>query len=597
MSTIAEQQRASRLANRRHLARVMCFLLVAAVACGGGGAVLSPADAPRVALDSIAASPASVQLPAGDSTTIVVAAFDDQRNPLTSVTTTFSSSDAAVVFVSPNGVARAVGAGAAIISVKATAGTISRTVFVPVSVLPSGSGAGSGGGAGSGARIVTTSGVSFVPSSITISAGESVEWRFAGATHNVTFGALKPAGGNIPDTQPGNAVSRTFATPGTYDYQCTWHSGMTGRVIVAGATAPSYTTLAVTPQTPSIDLGARVTIAATALDQFGNPMTGLGVATFATSNAAIATVDAQGSVTGVAGGTATITASLTRGSITHTASATVTVVAPQANTATVETPSLPFSPQSVTIGVGGSVTWRFGGSTHNVTFGALKPTGGNISDTSPGNAVSRTFTTAGTYDYQCTRHNGMTGRVVVQATDPGPGAGTGTLASVSATPASVVLAPNGTARIVVTPRDASGAPLTLAATPTFVSSDTRVATVSGGLVTAVAAGEATITVSITSDGVTRTTTVAITVAAPAATIGTSASQFTPQEVTVRAGQTVLFQFSGASHNVTFKELRPTEGNIPDSAPGTSATRTFSATGDYDFYCTWHSGMKGRIRVQ
>jgi plastocyanin len=370
-------------------------------------------------------------------------------------------------------------------------------------------------------------------------------------------------------------------------------------VIVAGATAPSYTTLAVTPQTPSIDVGARVTLAVTALDQFGNPMTGLGVATFATSNAAIATVDAKGAVTGVAGGTATITASLTIGSVTHTASATVTVVAPQANAATVETPSLTFSPQSVTIGVGGTVTWRFGGSTHNVTFGALKPTGGNIPDTSPGNAVSRAFTTAGTYDYQCTRHNGMTGRVVVQAADPGtgPGAGTGTLASVSATPASVVLAPNGTARIVVTPRDASGAPLALAATPTFVSSDTRVATVSGGVVTAVATGEATITVSITSDGVTRTTTVAITVAAPAATIGTSASQFTPQEVSVRVGQTVLFQFSGASHNVTFKDLRPAEGNIPDSAPGTSATRTFSAAGDYDFYCTWHSGMKGRIRVQ
>jgi plastocyanin len=370
-------------------------------------------------------------------------------------------------------------------------------------------------------------------------------------------------------------------------------------VIVSGATPSSYTTLIVTPQTPSIDVGGHVTIATSALDQFGNPMTGLGVATFVTSNAAIATVDAQGVVTGVAGGIATITASLTSGSVTHTASATVTVVAPQANTATVETPSLTFSPQSVTIGVGGTVTWRFSGSTHNVTFGALKPTGGNIPDTSPGNAVSRTFTTAGTYDFECTRHNGMTGRVIVQPGDPGTGtgAGNGAPASIDVTPATVVLAPNGTARLTVTPRDASGAPLARVATPTFVSSDTRIVTVNEGLVTAVAVGEATITVSLTSGAVTRTTTVTITVAAPAAAISTSASQFTPQEVSIRSGQTVLFQFSGATHNVTFKDLRPTEGNVPNSAPGTNATRTFSAPGDYDFYCTWHSGMKGRIRVQ
>ena len=86
---------------------------------------------------------------------------------------------------------------------------------------------------------------------------------------------------------------------------------------------------------------------------------------------------------------------------------------PSGSTATVSTPGSSFSPPSVTIAAGGTVSWNIAGATHNVTFGALAPPGGNIPDTR-GATVSRSFPSAGTYDYQCTRHDGMTGRVVVQ---------------------------------------------------------------------------------------------------------------------------------------------------------------------------------------
>jgi plastocyanin len=59
------------------------------------------------------------------------------------------------------------------------------------------------------------------------------------------------------------------------------------------------------------------------------------------------------------------------------------------------------------------VTWNISGATHNVTFNGAAPTGGNIPDTRSG-SVARTFPTAGTFGYQCTRHGGMTGQVVVQ---------------------------------------------------------------------------------------------------------------------------------------------------------------------------------------
>jgi plastocyanin len=80
--------------------------------------------------------------------------------------------------------------------------------------------------------VVTTAGTSFSPATITVTPGSVVTWRISGATHNVTFGAAKPTGGDIPDIAAGGQADRSFGTAGTYDYQCTRHSGMTGRVVV-----------------------------------------------------------------------------------------------------------------------------------------------------------------------------------------------------------------------------------------------------------------------------------------------------------------------------------------------------------------------------
>ena len=81
------------------------------------------------------------------------------------------------------------------------------------------------------------------------------------------------------------------------------------------------------------------------------------------------------------------------------------------------------------------------------------------------------------------------------------------------------------------------------------------------------------------------------------TIATPDHTFSPDYLAVSPGTTVSWTFSGATHNVTFKELAPTGGNIPDTAPGTTVSRTFQAVGDYDYQCTIHQGMKGRIRVR
>jgi plastocyanin len=71
-----------------------------------------------------------------------------------------------------------------------------------------------------------------------------------------------------------------------------------------------------------------------------------------------------------------------------------------------------FTPPRVDLLRNGVVTWSFGGLTHNVTFTSGSGPG-NIGDTANAQ-VARTFPNAGTFDYRCTIHPGMSGRIVVQ---------------------------------------------------------------------------------------------------------------------------------------------------------------------------------------
>ena len=69
-----------------------------------------------------------------------------------------------------------------------------------------------------------------------------------------------------------------------------------------------------------------------------------------------------------------------------------------------------FSPASLTVKVGDSVTWKNDDSTaHTVAFAAFDS--GSIA---PGASYSHKFDSAGTFDYKCSIHPSMTGTVIVQ---------------------------------------------------------------------------------------------------------------------------------------------------------------------------------------
>jgi plastocyanin len=81
---------------------------------------------------------------------------------------------------------------------------------------------------------------------------------------------------------------------------------------------------------------------------------------------------------------------------------------------TVVLKDISFSPRSLTVSRGTTVTFAFrdAGTTHNVTStagGRFKPIGNRSSG-----SVRRTFRRAGAYRYACTLHPGMTGRITVR---------------------------------------------------------------------------------------------------------------------------------------------------------------------------------------
>jgi len=83
------------------------------------------------------------------------------------------------------------------------------------------------------ASVAATTNDAFEPNAVSILAGKSVRWTFS-KSHNVTFAAGAGAPDNVPTTASGG-VLRTFTTPGTYNYRCTLHAGMTGTVVVQAA--------------------------------------------------------------------------------------------------------------------------------------------------------------------------------------------------------------------------------------------------------------------------------------------------------------------------------------------------------------------------
>jgi YVTN family beta-propeller protein len=78
---------------------------------------------------------------------------------------------------------------------------------------------------------VSIAGFAFNPQSVTIKVGDSITWsNDDGPAHTVTF---KDGSEGAKSLSPGQTFTRVFDRPGSYEYFCSFHPYMTGRVIVS----------------------------------------------------------------------------------------------------------------------------------------------------------------------------------------------------------------------------------------------------------------------------------------------------------------------------------------------------------------------------
>ena len=367
-----------------------------------GGADGPEGVGPSLVFTSVSLTPAAPTIVVGATQQLTATAQDQNGGTMSGATFTYQSSDLSKATVSTAGVVTGVAAGTARVTASGTIGTVTKTAFVDVTVTAP-------------APVFTS--VTISPASPTVTVGLTQQLTAVAKDQNgadMTGATFTYQSSDQSKATATNAGVVTGVAAGTARITATGTIGTVSKTafvdVTVVAQAPVFTSVSISPASPTVATGGTQQLTATAKDQNGANMSGA-TFTYESSDQTKATVTNAGVVTGVAAGTARITATGTVGTVTKTAFVDVTVT-PSAGAAVTATLGSTFDPQTVTISRGGSVTWTFA-ALHNVTFGGTTGAPQNIPDQATGSA-QRQFNTAGTFNYQCTLHAGMQGSVIVQ---------------------------------------------------------------------------------------------------------------------------------------------------------------------------------------
>ena len=291
------------------------FLLIVPVltVCSAGGTTTEPTPTPGPVVTTVSVTPPTASLAVGATTALSATVKDEQGNVMQGQSVAWSTDNGSAATVGANGMVTGVAAGTATITATSAGKSGTSTVTVSASPPPP--------------PVVTT--VTVSPGTASVNVGSTV-----------TLGAtVKDGQGNVMTGQTvtwtsGNQGTATVNSSGvvtgvaagtvTITATCAGKSGSaTVTVTAPPPPAPVVTTVTVSPQAPSIVAGATVTLSAVVKDQNGNVMSGQTV-TWSSNNQSVATVNASGVVSGVAAGSASVTATCQ----TKSGSSTVTVTAP-----------------------------------------------------------------------------------------------------------------------------------------------------------------------------------------------------------------------------------------------------------------------------
>jgi peptidoglycan/xylan/chitin deacetylase (PgdA/CDA1 family)/uncharacterized protein YjdB len=308
------------------------LVLIAALllaGCGGGGAgVVGRSSSTVPELAAISVSPKTASVVVGGTVQYEAVVNDQNGDVMPGVVVTFSSSGGATV--DGNGLATATAPGKATIT--ASANGKSTSVSLTVKAAP--------------ASAVLTQ-ISVSPSTASIQVGQQQSYtavgydQFNNAMSGITFSwasdgsnAIAMLNGNVATGVAAGMVHITASASGISSAPAS---------LTVLPPPPALTAIVVTPSNPSILIGGTQQFTAVGFDQTGAIMSGIAFS-WSSSNQGVAAVGTGGVATGIAEGTAQITASAQG---VHSNSAAVTVSKP----ASVLT-SIQVSPPSASIQAG-----------------------------------------------------------------------------------------------------------------------------------------------------------------------------------------------------------------------------------------------------
>jgi uncharacterized protein YjdB len=493
---------------------------------------------------SIALTPRADTLQPGQTVQIVATPKDGSGNNLTGRVVTWSSGNPTAATVSSSGLVTGVAAGLSTIT--ATSEGVNSTADITVLVIPVAS-------------------VQVAPALDTLLLGAQVQLvatpRDAASNpltgRVVTWSTLNAA---VATVSSGGNV--TAVTAGTTTITAT-SEGQSGSATVVAIPAP-VATVTVTPASPSVQVGATTQLTATTRAANGTVLTGR-VVTWGSGNTAAATVSGTGLVSGVAVGSAVITATSegkngsVTASVTNSPPTLVRVI---------------LAPDTTTVVVGKTKQFTTTGKYSDSSTAPVTPTYSATGGTISSSGLYTAGQTGGPFRAIAT-NAGKADTSAINVARP-------SVNSVVVTPNPDTIAVGKTAQLTATPKDSTGAALT-GRVVTWASGNTAVATVSSsGVVTAVAAGPAVITATCeTVNG----TTNAFSVVVLAATVQVSPATSTVHQGTTGTLTATARDKNGAvlsGHPTTWTSLDPTVATVNASGVVTGVklgTTTMRATVD------------------
>lgn len=211
--------------------------------------------------------------------------------------------------------------------------------------------------------------------------------------------------GIVTGVAPGTATIRATSGSVTGTLDVTVTSGI-GVLVTINVGAADRT----------IELGSITQATVTGRDAQGAPVAlGNRQVTWTTSNSSIATITSSGIATGVGVGIVDLQATVADGAVPKSASVQLIVsgIAGAPTTARVDMLPQAFLPFETVVRQNGVVSFVFPTLDHNVFWDRRLAGAPADINTTREQTVTRTFPTVGVFNYQCTLHPGMEGRIIV----------------------------------------------------------------------------------------------------------------------------------------------------------------------------------------